>query len=95
MGLAVERGQLPPGSYCTSSCLLKIFFADETHLPGGRGIAGQRVQKGELALVDSRSPRHGDKASYYPVVCFETGEVKWMELEGNSNGESSVFFLEH
>ena len=46
-------------------------------------------------MVNSISPRHGDKASYYPVVCFETGEVKWMELEGNSNGESSVFFLEH
>ena len=53
------------------------------------------MQKGEPALVNSISPRHGGKASYHPVVCFETGEVKWMELEGNSNGESSVFFLEH
>ena len=36
--------------------------------------------------MNSISPRHGGKASYYPVVCFETGEVKWMELEGNSTG---------
>ena len=45
-------------------------------------------------MVDSSSPRHGDKASYYTAVCLETGEEEWMELEGNSNGESSVAFLE-
>ncbi len=73
----------------------RIFFADEAHFPGGLGIAGQRVQKGEPALVNSISPRQCDKASYYPVGCFETGEVKWIELEGNSNWESSVSFLEH
>ena len=38
------------------------------------------------------SPRRGEKASYYSAVCLETGEVEWMELEGNSNGESSVDF---
>ena len=27
----------------------------------------------------------GEKASYYSAVCLETGEVEWMELEGNSN----------
>ena len=37
------------------------------------------------ALVDSSSPRYGEKASYYSPVCLETGEVEWMELEGNSN----------
>ena len=45
-------------------------------------------------MVDSNSPRHGEKASYYSAVCLETCEVEWMELEGNSNGESSVAFLE-
>ena len=45
-------------------------------------------------MVDSSSPRHGEKANYYSAVCLETGEVEWMELEGNSNGESSVAFLE-
>ena len=43
------------------------------------------VLKGEPALVDSTSPRRGEKASYYSAVCLETGEVELMELEGNSN----------
>ena len=51
------------------------------------------MQKGEPALVDSTSPRYGEKASYYSGVCLETGEVEWMELEGNSNAETSVAFL--
>ena len=57
-------------------------------------LRGKWVLKGESALVDSSSPRHGDKASYYTAVRLETGEEEWMELEGNSNGESSVAFLE-
>ena len=32
--------------------------------------------------MDSTSPRYGEKASYYSAVCLETGEVEWMELEG-------------
>ena len=39
-------------------------------------------------MVDSSSPRHGEKANYYSAVCLETGEVEWMELEGNSNGKA-------
>ena len=35
----------------------------------------------------------GEKASYYSAVCLETGEVEWMELEGNSNSGTSVAFL--
>ena len=50
--------------------------------------------KGKPALVDSTSPRYGEKASYYSVVCLETGEVDWMELEGNSNAGTSAAFLE-
>ena len=38
--------------------------------------------KGEPALVDSPSPRRGEKASYYSAVCLETGEVEVMELVG-------------
>ena len=49
--------------------------------------------KGKPALVDSNSPRYGEKASYYSAVCLETGEVEWMELEGNSNSGTSVAFL--
>ena len=44
-------------------------------------------------MADSGSPRYGEKASYYSAVCLETGEVKWMELEGNSNSETSAVFL--
>ena len=72
----------------------KIFFADEAHFRADAELRGKWVLKGEPALVDSSSPRHGEKASYYPTVCLETGEVEWMELEGNSNGESSGAFLE-
>ena len=52
------------------------------------------VLRGEPALVDSSSPRYGEKASYYSAVCLETGEVEWMELEGNSNSKTSAAFLE-
>jgi transposase len=44
-------------------------------------------------LVDSTSPRWGEKASYYSAVCLETGEVEVMELDGNSNAETSTRFL--
>ncbi len=72
----------------------KIFFADEAHFRADAELRGKWVLKGEPALVDSSSPRHGERANYYSAVCLETGEVEWMELEGNSNGESSVAFLE-
>ena len=38
-------------------------------------------------------PRRGDRASYYSAVCLETGEVEWMELEGNGNAGTSAAFL--
>ena len=69
----------------------RIFFADEAHFRADAELRGKWVLKGERALVDSSSPRHGEKANYYSAVCLETGEV---ELGGNSNGESSVAFLE-
>ena len=72
----------------------KIFLADETHFWDDAELRGKWVLKGEPALVDSSSPRHGEKADYYSAVCLEAGEVEWMELEGNSNGERSVAFLE-
>ena len=71
----------------------KIFFADEAHFRAGAELRGKWVLKGEPALVDSSSPRYGEKASYYSAVCLETGEVEWMELEGNSNSGTSAVFL--
>ena len=50
--------------------------------------------EGEPALVDSSSPRYGEKASFYSAVCLETGEVEWMDLDGNSNSGTSAAFLE-
>ncbi len=72
----------------------KIFFADEAHFRADAELRGKWVLRGEPALVDSTSPRYGEKASYYSAVCLETGEVEWMELEGNSNSGTSAAFLE-
>ena len=71
----------------------KIFFADEAHFRADADLRGKWVLQGEPALVDSTSPRRGEKASYYSAVCLETGEVEVMELEGNSNSATSAAFL--
>ena len=71
----------------------KIFFADEAHFRADAELRGKWVLKGHPALVDSTSPRRGEKVSYYSAVCLETGEVEWMELEGNSNAGTSAAFL--
>ena len=71
----------------------RIFFADEAHFRADAELRGKWVLKGKPELVDSNSPRYGEKASYYSAVCLETGEVEWMELEGNSNSGTSVAFL--
>ncbi len=72
----------------------KVFFVDEAHFRADAELRGKWVQRGEPALVDSTSPKYGEKASYYSAVCLETGEVEWMDLEGNSNSGTSVAFLE-
>ena len=71
----------------------KVFFADEAHFRADAELRGKWVLQGEPALVDSTSPRRGEKAGYYSAVCLETGEVEWMELEGNSNSRTSEAFL--
>ena len=71
----------------------RIFFAAEAHFRADAELRGKWVLRGEPALVDSTSPRYGEKASYYSAVCLETGEVEWMELEGNSNSGTSAAFL--
>ena len=72
----------------------KIFFADEAHFRADAELGGKWVLRGEPALVDSGSPRYGEKAGYYSAVCLESGEVEWMELEGNSNSGTSAAFPE-
>jgi len=59
----------------------------------GAVLRGKWVLKGEPALVDSTSPTWGEKASYYSAVCLKTGEAEFMELQGNSNAETSTDFL--
>ena len=71
----------------------KIFFADEAHFRADAELRGKWVLRGEPALVDSNSPRYGEKGGYYSAVGLETGEVEWMELEGNSNSGTSAAFL--
>lgn len=71
----------------------KIFFEDEAHFRADADLRGKWVLKGQPALVDSTSPRRGEKASYYSAVCLETGEVEVMELQENSNAETSAAFL--
>ena len=71
----------------------KIFFVDEAHFRADADLRGKWVLKGEPALVDSTSPRWGEKACYYSGVCLESGEVEAMEIAGNSNAETSTAFL--
>jgi transposase len=72
----------------------KHFFVDEAHFYADVDLHGKWVLKGTPALVDSTSPRYGEKASYYSAVCPETGEVEAMPLEGNSNADTSASFLQ-
>ena len=72
----------------------KIFFVDEAHFRADVELRSQWVLRGEPALVDSSSPRMGEKATYYSAVCLETGEVEVMSIKDNSNAETSVAFLQ-
>ena len=85
----------------------KIFFADEAHFRADAELRGKWVPKGEPAprfhegrLWWTRPARAMAKRpattrpSYYSAVCLETGEVEWMDLEGNSNSGTSAAFLE-
>jgi transposase len=72
-----------------------IFFVDEAHFYADADLRGKWVLQGEPALVDSTSPRYGEKASHYSAVCVETGAVEYLALEGNSCAETSVAFLRH
>ena len=72
----------------------KLFFADEAHFYADVDLRGTWVLRGQPALVDSTSPRWGEKASYDSAVCLQTGEVEAMELDGTSSAATSVAFLQ-
>ena len=71
----------------------EIFFADEVHFQADGDLRGKWLLQGEPALLDSTSPRRGEKASYYSAVCLETGDMEPMGLEDNSNAATSAVFL--
>jgi transposase len=72
----------------------KIFFVDEAHFRADVELRAKWVLRGQPALVDTSSPRFGEKATYYSAVCIETGEVEAMPVLGNTNAATSVAFLQ-
>jgi transposase len=72
----------------------KIFFVDEAHFRADVELRAMWVLRGEPALVNTSSPKFGEKATYYSAVCLETGEVEAMPVPGNTHAETSVAFLQ-
>jgi transposase len=72
----------------------RIYFVDEAHFRADVELRAKWVLCGEPALIDSTSPRLGEKATYYSAVCLETGEVEAMAVEGNTTAATSVTFLQ-
>ncbi|MFN8465480.1 MAG: winged helix-turn-helix domain-containing protein [Caldilineaceae bacterium] len=71
-----------------------IFFVDEAHFRADVEVRNKWVLRGAPALVDSTSPRFGDKATYYSGVCLETGAVEAMPVTENCTAETTVAFLQ-
>lgn len=72
----------------------KIYFVDEAHFRADVALRAKWTLRGEPALIDSTSPRLGEKASYYSAVCLETGEVQSMAVPKNTSAATSVIFLQ-
>ena len=60
----------------------RIFFADAAHFRADAELRGRWVLRGEPTLVNSSSPRYGEKASYYSAVCLDTGSGGMDGMEG-------------
>lgn len=72
----------------------QIHFVDEAHFRADVTLRAKWVLRGEPALIDSTSPRLGEKVSYYSAVCLETGEVEAMAVPENTSAATSVTFLQ-
>ncbi len=72
----------------------KIYFVDEAHFRADVVLRAKWTLHGEPALIDSTSPKLGEKASYYSAVCLETGEVEAMAVPKNTSAATSVTFLQ-
>ena len=56
----------------------RILFADEAHFRADAELRGKWVLRGEPALVNSTSPRYGEKASYYSrYVWRQARSIGW------------------
>jgi len=71
----------------------RIYFVDEAHFRADVERRRQWVLRGEPALVDSTSPKLGEKATYYSAVCLETGAVEAMSVTDTCTAATSVTFL--
>ena len=71
----------------------KVFFVDEAHFRADVELRAKWVLRGQPALIDSTSPRLGEKATYYSAVCLESGEVEAMYVPANTSAETSADFL--
>ena len=71
----------------------KIFLVDEAHFRADADLRGKWVLRGEPALVNSTSPRLGEKVTCYSAVCLETGEVEIMIVSENCTAATSATFL--
>lgn len=71
----------------------KIFFVDEAYFRADVELRQMWSLRGKPALVDSTSPRLGEKATYYSAVCLETGEIEAMSVAETCTAETSVAFL--
>lgn len=72
----------------------KIYFVDEAHFRADVALRAKWALRGAPALIDSTSPRLGEKASYYSAVCLETGDVQAMAVPKNTSAATSVTFLQ-
>jgi transposase len=71
----------------------RIHFVDEAHFRADVERRTKWVLRGEPALVDSTSPKLGEKATYYSAVCLETGDVEAMRVTDTCTAATSVAFL--
>ena len=71
----------------------KTFFVDEAHFRADVDLRAKWVLRGQPALIDSTSPRLGEKATYYSGICLETGEVESMVVTENCTADTSTAFL--
>jgi transposase len=71
----------------------KILFVDEAHFRADADLRQKWVLRGQPALVDSTSPRLGEKINSYSAVCVESGEVEAMLMTENCTAETTVAFL--